>query len=57
MKEPVFVLTEQRKHPDNPAPDVIQQAVTAWLTRELSLCTNNAASDVSSESPHSSRIK
>lgn len=36
MKEPIFVLTEQRQLNDlDVTDDIIQQAITAWLTKEL----------------------
>lgn len=36
MKEPIFILTEQRQDSNLEASDIIiQQAITAWLTKEL----------------------
>ena len=36
MKNPVFILTEQRQSNDeSPISTIIQQAITAWLTKEL----------------------
>jgi len=37
MKNPTFILTEQRQSNDeSPISTIIQQAITAWLTKELS---------------------
>jgi len=36
MKEPIFILTEQRQPNDLDVTDtIIQQVITAWLTKEL----------------------
>ena len=36
MKDPIFILTEQRQSIDLEATGtIIQQAITAWLTKEL----------------------
>jgi hypothetical protein len=36
MKSSILILTEQRKNHDESLPPAIQQAITAWLTKELS---------------------
>lgn len=37
MNDPIFILTEQRQSNDeSPISTIIQQAITAWLTKELS---------------------
>lgn len=37
MNNPTFILTEQRQSNDeSPISTIIQQAITAWLTKELS---------------------
>lgn len=36
MKNPMFILTEQRQFNDEfTTSTVVQQAITAWLTKEL----------------------
>ena len=36
MKDSTLILTEQRQsHDESPISTLIQQAVTAWLTKEL----------------------
>ena len=36
MKEPIFILTEQRRpNALDETNTIIQQAITAWLTKEL----------------------
>ena len=37
MNDPIFILTEQRpSHGESTTGAIIQQAITAWLTKELS---------------------
>lgn len=36
MKNSTLILTEQRKTHDESLSTIIQQAITAWLTKELS---------------------
>ncbi|SCI81327.1 Uncharacterised protein [uncultured Flavonifractor sp.] len=37
MNDPIFILIEQRQSNDeSPISTIIQQAITAWLTKELS---------------------
>ena len=37
MNDPIFILIEQRQSNDeSPISTTIQQAITAWLTKELS---------------------
>lgn len=37
MKNPIFILTEQRQsNIEESTNTIIQQAITAWLTKELS---------------------
>ena len=37
MNVPIFILTEQRQSNDkSPISTIIQQAITVWLTKELS---------------------
>ena len=37
MNDPIFILIEQRQSNDeSPISTIIQQAITVWLTKELS---------------------